>query len=392
MKSGRTVLLIVSSCVVVLVLGGGLAIRVGAADNPFRQVVRFSEVLSLVTENYVDPVDTDRILEGAYEGLLGGLDTGGTYLTPAEVESWLAAPSNSEADPGVAVLKAYGALVVVRVASGSPAETAGIEVGDQIRRIDGKPLRDLSLDQAVRMLRGKDGSSVTLGILHARESLKREDVPLRRAKRIETPFRVNLENGAAVVTVPDVGRIVENDLVAALKDARQRGASRLLVDLRDAAEGSPQDAQVLLRMFVTGDLLRRRERSGRISETIASRLAAPVWDLPVAVLVNGATAGGGEAVARVLQVRRGAKVYGEGTHGRAAEPKLFKLSNGAGILIPAYLWETPGGETWEGDGVKPDVVLTSDPRMKESAAEQLRRALEAFEKSSSTPEAPGRAA
>src|SRR5262245_7670856 len=137
MRQSRAALLVVSTAVVLLLLGGGLAFRAGATDKSFHQVSRFEEVFDLVQQNYVDPVNSETLLEGAYEGLLGGLDVNGTYLTPREVEEWLA-PAPDSADPGLLVLKSFGALQVVRVIPGSPADTAGIKAGDQIRRLDGR--------------------------------------------------------------------------------------------------------------------------------------------------------------------------------------------------------------------------------------------------------------
>ena len=379
MKHSRVALLIVSTVLVLLLVGGGLAFRAGATDKSFHQVSRFEEVFDLVQQNYVDPVNAETLLEGAYEGLLGGLDVNGTYLTPKEVEEW-AGPAPDSADPGILVLKSYGALQVVRVVPGSPAEAAGIERGDQIRRVDGRVLRDVSLEQAVRMLRGKPGSTVTLGLLRLQEGLEREDLAVKRARRTEPPFRLDLHDDTAVLTVNDLGRLVQADLLDALRDPRTKRAARLLLDVRDVVEGTPREAGPLLSLFVSGEILRLKEHGGRVIETLsAGKGDTPPWSKPVAVLVNGATTGGAEAVARVLQGHRGASVYGESTYGVAAESKLFRLSGGAGFLLPVFLWETVTGATWEGDGVKPDVVLTAE-RNKEAAAEQLRRAVEEFGK------------
>jgi len=379
MRQSRVALLILSTAVVLLLLGGGLAFRAGASDASFHQVSRFEEVFDLVQQNYVDPVNPETLLEGAYEGLLGGLDVNGTYLTPREVEEWTG-PAPDSADPGLVVLKSFGSLQVVRVIPGSPAETAGIKPGDQVRTVDGRSLRDVSLEQAVRLLRGKPGTSLNLGILRVQEGLEREDVTVQRAHRSEPPFRLEVQGETALLTVNDLVRLGAGELASSLREPRAKAATRLLLDLRDVVEGTPRDAIPLLGLFVSGEALRLKERGGRVLETVSgSKSETPPWSKPVAVLVNGATAGGAEAVARVLQVRRGAPVYGESTYGLAAESKLFRLSGGAGFLLPVFLWETPSGETWEGDGVKPDLVLSAD-RTKEAAADQLRRALEAFEK------------
>lgn len=381
MNRSRTVLIVISIAVCVLLIGGGLAFRAGAADNVYRNVARFSEALQLVLDNYVDPVDSDRLLEGAYEGMLGGLDGSGTYLTSAEVKEWNHT-EEAGADPGVAVLKSFGALQVVRVVPGSPAEAAGIAVGDQIRSLGGRSLRDVSFEQALRLLHGKPGTTVVLGVLHASEGLKREDIPVRRARRVEPAFRIDVRGEAAILAISDFGRTTTSDLASALRDARGKGATRLLLDLRDQVEGSPREAVPLLSALMSGELFVRKNRSGEVLERLASSGKESMWSGPLALLVNSATAGGAEGVALALQSVRQVPVYGQPTFGRAAEPKLFKLSNGAGILVPASLWETTAGRTWEGDGVKPDETVAGEGKDRAAiSTEQLRRALDAFDKS-----------
>src|SRR5262245_24149604 len=111
----RLGLVAVSASVVLFVIAGGLALRVGAAEGSFRHVIQFSEVLGLVLDNYVDPVEQESLLEGAYEGLMGGLDARGSYLTPPEVAAWKKPLPEVVVDPGVSVLKAGASLQIIAV-------------------------------------------------------------------------------------------------------------------------------------------------------------------------------------------------------------------------------------------------------------------------------------
>jgi carboxyl-terminal processing protease len=390
MKRSRFVLLAVSAALLLLLTGGGLAVKVGATDRAYRQVVLFSEILSLVLDNYVDPVESDRLLEGAYEGMLAGLDPNGAFLTPEELEAWKR-PSAGDAGPGVSVLKSYGALQVVGVAPGSPAEEAGIQVGDQIRRIGGKPVRDLSLTQARRLLGGEPGSTVTLGLLRPREGYRRDEIEVRRAPRVDRPFVLEVERGIAVLTLLDLGRTPPDALALELDEVRSRGAERLLLDLRNLAEGTPRDAVALAGLMADGAELQLKDRGGRQLELLSASPGTVAWHGPVGVLVNGSTAGGGEALAALLRSFRDAPVYGEPTYGLGAEPTLIELPDGSGIVLSASVWEAPGGQTWNSEGLQPDQVIRVDSRGDEPAAEQLRRALEAFE-SSDAPTTERRAA
>ena len=124
---GRLALLSASVLVLLLPVGGGLALGAGAGDDSFRHAIVFEEVLDYVLEQYVDPTDPEALMRGAYEGMLGGLDAQSAWLTPAEVSEWKKAGPAKPVGPGIAVLKGVGALHVVSVAEGSPAEGAGIE-------------------------------------------------------------------------------------------------------------------------------------------------------------------------------------------------------------------------------------------------------------------------
>jgi carboxyl-terminal processing protease len=108
--------------------------------------------------------------------------------------------------------------------------------------------------------------------------------------------------------------------------------------------------------------------------------AKPAWAGPVAVLVNGATAGAGEGLAMILRDRKKASVYGEATYGLGTEPRLIELPEGGGLLVPGYVWETPTGKRWNADGVVPDKIVKSDGRRDDADDDQLKKTLEDFGK------------
>jgi carboxyl-terminal processing protease len=385
MKRARWVLVAASGAIVFLLAAGGLLIRTGAADSSFRQAVLFSEVMSLVLENYVDPVDQDSLLRGAFDGLLGGLDAHGAYLAPVEVEAWKKHAPDGEADTGLSVLKLFGVLDVVDVAPGSPAEAAGINRGDQIRRIDGRSPRELSLDQVRRLLRGDSGTTVQLAVFHPQEGFRREIVTLKREVRRGPAFGIEVRGGVVVLTLGDLRRVEVPELFRRLRSASAEGPEKLMIDLRNATEATPKDAARIAELFVSGELLVLKDRSGKTLESLRSKQSLDAWNGPLGVLVNPGTAGGAEALAEVLRARRQATVYGETTYGLGAEPKLFDLPDGSGMLISAAVWEVPGGTAWNDAGIKPDRTITVQARTAEADAAQLTRALEEFTASAKQP-------
>lgn len=382
MRSGRSILLLVSVTLVALLLGGGLAVKVGASESSYNQVVTFSEILSLVMDNYVDPVDPERLLAGAYEGMLGGLDPNGAFLTPAEVAEWNGPDSAAVAGPGLNVLKAGRALQVVAVDEGSPAAEAGVKVGDHIRTVDGRSVRDLSLSQAWRLLQGKKDSTVALELVHPADGFKHGSVELVREPRRVAPYHLEVQREIAVLRLFDMQRLQAADLAAELDDVHSRGIETLLLDLRNLADLRPRDVAATAGLFKSGALLQLRDRTGRLVETLeAPANAKPGWEGTIAILVNGATAGSGEALASVLQAERGGLVLGETTYGLGAEAKLYELENGSGLLVSSAQWETASGRHWNGDGVQPDELVHGEGSDYSAiSADQLKRVLDLLER------------
>jgi len=340
----------------------------------------FSEVLSYVVDNYVDPVDTDKVMAGAYQGLMSGLDAHGAYLSKDEVVAWKqGAAADHGVGPGVSILKNGPVFQVVAVAAGSPAADAGVAVGDQIRKIGGRSVRAMSLDQAERLLDGSAGSSVTLDLLRVKD-LKREEVSIARAARKDAPYVLDLRGTVAVLRLRDLSRLPSESLVGELSAIRGRGADRLLIDARDVAQTDTRRVVKLAELFASGEMLKLKDRSGKAVETLNGTREGAVWSGPVAVLVNGATAGAAEGLAVILHDRLKAPIYGESTYGLGTEVRLVELPEGDGLLVPGFIWEGSTGARWNGDGVTPDEVVKSDVRQDDGEDDQLGQTVERFAK------------
>jgi carboxyl-terminal processing protease len=170
------------------------------------------------------------------------------------------------------------------------------------------------------------------------------------------------------------------ELADELADVRSRPVETLLLDLRNLASGDPRDAARISVMFAEGPRLELRDRSGRLVESVTPDERIDGWTGRLAVLVNGATAEGAEALALLLGERADVAIYGQTTFGLGAEPNLFELHNGAGLLLSSALWETGTGESWHETGVKPDEEVAGEGRdYAATVADQLKRVLEMLE-------------
>lgn len=379
MSKSRFALLVTSGAVVLVLLTSGWVARVGASDGTHNQVIVFSDVLSLVSENYVDPVDAGDLLAGAYEGMTGSLDARGAFLTPEEVASWNSGEDWRAAGPGVSVLKGYGIVQVVLVQDGSPADASGVRAGDQIRRIDGVELRDVSLDQVRRLLGGQAGTRVELEIVRPDDGFSHQELQLERSVRKDRPYEVEVRQGVGVVHVVDLQRIAVESLRSDLDDLRSGGVERVLIDVRNVAEGSPRDAARVASLFPTDGGFSLRDRSGEMLETVEIETGGDRWEGETFLLVNGASAGASEALALLLQKNAGVRILGEATFGLGSEPRLFELADGSGVLLSTTEWSLPTGETWTGAGVEPDLVIRpTGSTLDERFENQLSEALEAM--------------
>ena len=381
MKPTRLVPLLVSVTLVLFLLGGGLVAKVGAEENSFHQVVVFSEVLSLVLDSYVEAVDARTLLHGAFEGMLAGLDPHGAYLTPDELKEWKAFRDEGLADPGISVLLAGRALQVVSVDPGSPADEAGIRVGDQIRQVDGRPVRQLSLDQAWRLILGTAGTSVRLDLFHASGGFRREQIEVARALRKSPAYHLQVKREIGVLRIHNMSRVPIDELIDELDDVRSRGVTHLLLDLRNVADNHPGRVEALAGLFSSGPLLRLRDRAGNLMEDVSSSREQTAWSGSITALVNGATAGSAEGLASVIQTTRKALVIGEPTYGLGSRVKLYEMEDGSGLLVSAALWETVSGARWNGHGIEPDEVIHGKGTDYEKRfADQLDKALDFVER------------
>jgi carboxyl-terminal processing protease len=387
MRSSRYVLLTASIVLVVAMLGSGLAVRVGAEDGSYRETVKFAEILSTILDYYVDPVEADALMRGAYEGMLGGLDANGAYLTADEVEEWRRG-TQAQAGPGISVLKVGRTAQVVAVHPESSAADAGVEVGDHVRRIDARSTRDLSLLQTRRMIGGDDGSEVQLDLLRPGRDFETLQLSLVRGVPRDRGYSIDVQRGVAILRVDAPDRIERESLVEELDDIRSRGVSQLLLDLRNASEQGPRDVVGLAACFGAREELRLRDAKGRVVESIRPEGDCDAWSGDLAVLINGATAGAAEALAQWLQESE-SHVYGESSYGLGAEPKLYEMEDGAGLLVSAARWETVDGTTWNETGIAPDTVIEGEGKNYAAAQEdQLKKVLEQLEDAAKPIEEP----
>ncbi len=278
-----------------------------------------------------------------------------------------------EGDVGLELTRQYY-LRVIAARDGSPAAKAGLQTGDYVRAIDGKPTRDMSVFEGVRLLRGQPGSKVTLTVIRGNAADPHEVALVR-----EKPPTTVVTGKAAT---PEVGYVrissfsegVVEQLKRQIADLSKSGAKSLVIDVRHTAEGPLENGVAAARLFVKSGTLTMKggrepekdgeKRKGKDAastssnrETITAKPGDGAIDLPVQILVTTGTSGAAEIFAAALDGNKRADLVGEHTLGRAAVQKLVKLPDNRGLWLTYARYLTPSGESIQGKGLKPDVEV-----------------------------------
>jgi carboxyl-terminal processing protease len=378
-KTRLSVVLLSTPVLAFVVVGGLMGASARGGDETYQHLRVFQNVVDLVLNNYVEEVKIDRAMEGALKGLADGLDPDSAYLNAKQVAELEAGAPQPDGDVGLEMTRQYY-LRVISARDGSPAAHAGLQTGDYVRGIDGKPTRDMSVFEGSRLLRGQPGSKVVLTIIRGNAADPHE-ITLVREKPAGPLVSGRLVPIAAVETAPsglagDVPLLTpeagylriatfRNGIVEALKkqvaDLTKSGVKSLVIDVRGTAEGPLENGVAAARLFVkSGTLSLRAGRNGENKETLEAAAGDGAIALPVQLLVTTGTSGPAELFAAALRDNKRAELVGEHTLGRAGLQKLVKLPEGRGLWLTyaQYYRSAPGGQT---EARKPASTGSSTP-------------------------------
>jgi carboxyl-terminal processing protease len=353
----RLIVLLVSAPLIAFVLIGALLGRVIAREGTTFQHLRvFEDVVSLVMSNYVEEVNSEKVMHGAMRGLAEGLDPDSAWLSPEELRAYQKGPAAGQADIGIELTRQYY-LRVIAARDGSPAVKVGLRPGDFVRAIDGKPTREMSVYEGARLLRGEPGTKVTLIVIRSNAA---EPHSIEVAREIRRPLPVTgrvLANGVGYVRIPEFGPQVVEQVRSQIAGLTQSGATSLALDIRDSVAGDLENGFAVARLFVPSGTLGFREARGTPRQPVMADAGDKAIALPAVVLVDAGTSGAAELFAAALAGNKRAELIGERTHGRAARQKLVPLPDGSGLLISNAWYLTPAATAIHEKGLSPDSAV-----------------------------------
>ena len=352
----RLIVLLVTVPLVVFTLVGGWLGGVVAREDAYRHLRIFEDVVSLISENYVEDADLDDVMDGALAGLAGGLDADSTFLS---AESVARLESGAEAGPagiGVETVARYYAQIV-GVRDGSPADRAGLRPGDYIRAIDDEPTRRLSGVDGVARLRGEPGTTVRLSLLRGNTSEPYDIELTREAPTGPDVSHRMLAAGIGYVRVAALGEGAAGAIERAAGALAAEGAQQLVIDIRNCAGGSFDEGIAAARLFVAEGTLLQREETGGVQIEIEATAGAGAIDTPVLLLTDFGTAAGAELFAASLTGAGRAESVGQRTAGRVSLQKLIPLPDGSGLWLSWARYLHASGDALHRTGVEPDVAV-----------------------------------
>ena len=344
----------------------------------------FAKVLAVyqrIKASYVDPVDDDKLIRGAIDGMLASLDPHSAYLDGADLQRLETLIDGNYSGLGLSVVMEEGAVKVVSPFRGSPAEKAGIKAGDFITHLNGKLIYGGDLDDAVSQMRGPAGTSINLTIFRPGSEEPIETTVTRGVIELEPVTHTVADGGIGIITVNEFSRDVGADVYAAWGEIQKEVGGKvngLILDLRSNPGGSLDEAVALSDLFLDEGRIvsqRGRARGESItynSETMFRGQIAP--NVPLIVLIDAGSASASEIVAGALQDHRRALIMGERSFGKGSVQSLVPLGDDAALKLTTARYYTPSGHSVQEGGIKPDIRVPqiSDPDMERRMKYQLR--------------------
>jgi carboxyl-terminal processing protease len=369
--------LLVSAVALLPATTAGLAAVEGRSGPQFGKLFG---IYQLVKAQYVEPVDDDKLIKGAIDGMLASLDPHSSYLEGATLQRLETMIDGNYSGLGLSVGMDDDTVRVISPMRGSPAEAAGIKAGDYITHLDGQLIYGVELDDAVARMRGEAGTSIRLTIFRQGRD-EPLDVTVTRGVIELEPVTWKLEETVGVITVNEFSRDVGNDVNAAITDLKRQSANRLtglVLDLRSNPGGSLDEAVALSDVFLaTGDIVSQRGRIRSQDEYFRAESMIrgdAARGLPVVVLIDAGSASASEIVAGALQDHRRALIMGERSFGKGSVQSMFSLDRTHAVKLTTARYFTPSGKSVQEGGIAPDIRVPqlTDPDARRRAQLTMR--------------------
>ena len=351
--------IVISSAAVLLFMAvGGLdGVRASNNDGSYRQLQVYSEVLSRVRSEYVEEPNIPAVTDGALHGLLESLDSNSSYLTPTEFKEYKSNQTEAKGDIGAAVSKRFGYAAVISVIPGGPADKAGIQASDIFEAIEGKSTREMSLAEIHNLLQGQPGSNLNVAVVRARRAEPQKTVITRDIVSVPPVTDKMVEDGIGYIQVDAINKGKAQEVAAKVRSLQKAGAKRLILDLRNCAEGEETEGIAVANLFLNHGTITYLQGQKYPREAFNADATKAITNLPLAVLVNKGTAGPAEVVAAAIMENARGDVVGDKTFGDGSVQKTIPLPDGSALILSVAKYYSPSGKAIQDAAVTPNIVV-----------------------------------
>lgn len=328
---------------------------------PLKELRTFSEIFEKIKTDYVEPVGDSALLESAIRGMLSGLDPHSTYLDAEAFQELQVGTTGEFGGLGIEVGMEDGFVKVISPIDDTPAQHAGVLAGDLIVRIDETPVKGLTLNEAVNLMRGKPGTDIVLTIVREGQEKPLKITVTRAIIQVKGVKSRLLEAGYGYVRITQFQTHTGENLVEALSELKKLNKGELkglVLDLRNNPGGVLGAAVSVSDAFLEDGLIVYTE--GRVKDSQLKFKATPtdmMKGAPLIVLVNSGSASASEIVAGALQDHKRAIIMGERTFGKGSVQTILPMNNGSALKLTTARYFTPAGRSIQAEGIVPDIEL-----------------------------------
>ncbi len=337
---------------------------------------KFVKVVNMIEAYYVDDINTTTIINKALKGLLPELDAHSSYLDKKAYKELKISTSGEFGGLGIVVGMRNGVLTIISPIDDTPAYKAGLKAGDIILKINDKATIDMSLDEAVNLMRGKPGTKITLTIV--RKGQKPFKVTITRAIiKVKSVKAKDLQNYPDIkyIRISSFDKNVVSSLKKVLANLDKEHKKGIIIDLRNNPGGLLNQAVGMLDLFIDkGVLVSQKGRVKSENETYYAHSAGTYKNIPIVVLVNGGSASASEIVSGGLQDHKRAVIVGEKTFGKGSVQAILPVNKDEAIRLTVARYYLPSGRTIQAKGVTPDIIVHPAKIEKEESEELIKEA------------------
>ncbi len=322
-----------------------------------QSLAKFTKVLGLVEKYNVDPVTIEELMDKALSGMLTNLDAHSTFLNAKHFESMKIQTDGEFGGLGITVGIKDGALTVIAPIEGTPADKAGLKASDIILKINDKSTLNMTIDDAVSLMRGKKGTPINLTIVRKDEPKPLSVDIIRDIIKIQSVYAKNIGDDILYLRVTSFDKKVVDGIAKELKKTSNQNKA-IILDLRNNPGGLLDQAVGLVDLFVEkGTIVSQKGRDSQEDKVYSASSSGTYKDAPIVVLVNEGSASASEIVSGALQDHKRAVIVGENTFGKGSVQVILPITEEEAIKLTIARYYLPSGRTIQAVGVKPDVTV-----------------------------------